>query len=132
MKKNDDFGLKFPKGMKPSGRSISEVLNKMGEDFYRKNGHYMTEEEAISLTERAREEIKKEKEEELMKKNDDLDFGWDFPEGMKFSGRSLDEICEAARENFYKANGYYPTVEEAVRLTDEAREEIKKEQESKK
>lgn len=76
--------------------------------------------------------IKKRKEEELMKKNDDLDLGWDFPEGMKFSGRSLDEICEAARENFYKANGYYPTVEEAVRLTDEAREEIKKEQESKK
>ncbi len=41
---------------------MSEVLNKMGEDFYRKNGHYMTEEEAIALTERAREEIRKEQE----------------------------------------------------------------------
>lgn len=57
MKKNKDFHLNFPKGMKPTGRSISEVLNKMGEDFYRKNGHYMTEEEAIALTERARQEI---------------------------------------------------------------------------
>lgn len=62
MKKKDDLGLDLPKGMKPSGRSISEVLDKMGEDFYRKNGHYMTEEEAIALTERAREEIKKEQE----------------------------------------------------------------------
>ena len=61
MKKNDNFGLDFPEGMKPSGRSMSEVLDKMGEDFYRKNGHYMTE-EAIALTERAREEIRKEQE----------------------------------------------------------------------
>lgn len=34
------------------------------------------------------------------------------------------EICETAQEEFYAANGYYPTPKEAVKLTDEARKEI--------
>lgn len=67
-----------------------------------------------------------------MKKDNDYDFNWKFPKGMKYSGRSFTEICEAAQEEFYKANGYYPSVEEAVKLTDEAREEIKREKESSK
>lgn len=55
------------------------------------------------------------------------DFNWKFPAGMKPSGRSLREACEEAQEDFYRANGYYPTTEEAVRLTDEARKEIAEE-----
>ena len=55
------------------------------------------------------------------------DFNWKFPAGMKPSGRSLMEVCEEAQEEFYRANGYYPTTEEAVRLTDEARKEIAEE-----
>lgn len=62
-----------------------------------------------------------------MVKNNELGLNWKFPKGMKYSGRSFKEICEAAQEEFFQANGYYPTVEEAVRLTDEAREEIRKE-----
>ena len=43
---------------------------------------------------------------------------------MKPTGRSLREACEAAQEEFFKKNGYYPTPEEAVILTDEARKEL--------
>ncbi len=50
-------------------------------------------------------------------------------EKMQYSGRSFQEVCEAAQEEFYEANGYYPTPEQAVKLTDEAREEIAKEKE---
>ncbi len=45
------------------------------------------------------------------------------------SGRTLDEIRKEARECFFKKNGYYPTEEDCVRLTDEARQEIKKKRE---
>lgn len=55
------------------------------------------------------------------------DFNWNFLADMKPSGRSLREVCEEAQEDFFKANGYYPTTEEAVRLTDEARKEIAEE-----
>ncbi len=48
----------------------------------------------------------------------------EFPEDMNYSRRTLREVCESAQEDFYKKNGYYPTPEEAVRLTDEARKEI--------
>lgn len=51
---------------------------------------------------------------------------------MQPSGRTINEICETARQEFFEANGYYPTEEDAIRLTDEARAEIKKEQEQKK
>lgn len=55
------------------------------------------------------------------------DFNWKFPKGMKPTGRTLREACEAAQEGFYKKNGYYPTPEDAIRLTEEAREEIRQE-----
>ena len=58
--------------------------------------------------------------------NKNNDFNFDFPKGMKYSGRSFREICETAQEEFYNGNGYYPTTEEAVKLTKEAREEIEK------
>lgn len=48
---------------------------------------------------------------------------------MKSSGRTIREVCEQAQREFYEANGYYPTEEEAVRLTEEARAEIRKEKE---
>ncbi len=60
------------------------------------------------------------------------DFNWNFPEGMKRSGRSLREVCEEAQEDFFRANGYYPTEEEAVRMTDEVRKKIAEEEAGKK
>lgn len=48
---------------------------------------------------------------------------------MEPSGRTIREVCEQAQREFYEANGYYPTEEEAVRLTEEARAEIRKEKE---
>ncbi len=53
-------------------------------------------------------------------------------ERFNLSAPSFREICEAAQEEFYDANGYYPTSEEAVRLTDEARAEIAREKEERK
>lgn len=50
---------------------------------------------------------------------------------MKPSGRTIREVCEQAQREFYEANGYYPTAEDAVRLTEEARAEIRKEREEK-
>ena len=47
------------------------------------------------------------------------------------SGRTIKEVCEAAQKEFFEANGYYPTPEDAVRLTEDAREEIRKEREQK-
>lgn len=48
------------------------------------------------------------------------------------SGRTMKEVMEFSREDFFKKNGYYGTVEDAIRLTEEAREEIRKEKELKK
>lgn len=48
------------------------------------------------------------------------------------SGRTMKEVMESSREDFFKKNGYYGTVEDAIRLTEEAREEIRKEKELKK
>lgn len=50
---------------------------------------------------------------------------------LQYSGRTFQEVCEAALEEFYEANGYYPTPEQAVNLTDEARDETAKEKEKK-
>ncbi len=43
---------------------------------------------------------------------------------LKPTGRPLREVLKSTGEGFYKANGYYPTEEDAVRLTEEARIEI--------
>lgn len=48
------------------------------------------------------------------------------------SGRTMKEVMESSRENFFQKNGYYGTVEDAIRLTEEAREEIRKKKEQKK
>lgn len=48
-------------------------------------------------------------------------------QGLKPSGRTIREVCEQAQKEFFEANGYYPTEEDAVRLTDEARQEIEAE-----
>lgn len=48
-------------------------------------------------------------------------------QGLKPSGRTIREVCEQAQKEFFEANGYYPTEEDAVRLTDEARREIEAE-----
>lgn len=48
------------------------------------------------------------------------------------SGRTVEEVLKSSREEFFKKNGYYGTNEDAIRLTEEAREEIRKEKELKK
>lgn len=64
-----------------------------------------------------------ERKEETMI-NKDISFNWKWSNGTKPSGRTIKEVCEAAQEEFFKANDYYPTVEDAVKFTDEARREI--------
>ena len=49
---------------------------------------------------------------------------------MEPSGRTIDEICDAMSECFFRKNGYYPTVEEAIQLTDEARKAIRAKKEN--
>lgn len=39
---------------------------------------------------------------------------------------SLRKICEIAQEEFFEANGYYPTNQEAVKLAEEAKAEVLK------
>ncbi len=51
---------------------------------------------------------------------------------MKPSGRTIIEVLESMQESFYRANGYHPTEEDAIRLTDEARREIELEKEKRK
>ena len=60
-----------------------------------------------------------------MKKDNDYDFNWKFPEGMEYSGRSFDEIISSVHESIIKANGRLYTEEEAVKLTDEIRKELR-------
>lgn len=48
---------------------------------------------------------------------------------MEKSNLTLREICENAQEEFFKANGYYPTDKEAIELTEEARLKLLKESE---
>lgn len=50
---------------------------------------------------------------------------------MKPSNRTFEEIQKSARESFYEANGYYPTVKEVVKMVDEVREEIRIERQQK-
>jgi hypothetical protein len=48
-------------------------------------------------------------------------------EKMYPSGRSFDEISAQAQREFFEANGYHPTEEDCIRLTEEARAEIAEE-----
>lgn len=51
--------------MKPSGRPLSEVFDNMRESFFKKNGYYATEEDAIRLVKEARQAIRAKKEEAI-------------------------------------------------------------------
>ena len=88
--------------MKPSGRTLDEICDYARECFFKKNGYYATEEDAIRLTDEARKAIRAKKENE------------------QNNIRTVEEILNHERECFYKKNGYYPTEEESIRLTDEA------------
>ena len=59
--KETGINFKWQKSLKPSDKSIGEALDKLNEDFYKANGYYMTEEDAVRLTDEAREEIRKER-----------------------------------------------------------------------
>ncbi len=50
---------------------------------------------------------------------------------LKRTNRPISEVLKETREEFYKKNGYYPTNEDAIRLTDEARAEIRHEKKNK-
>lgn len=43
------------------------------------------------------------------------------------TGRPIDEVLLSMTNSFYSANGYYPTPDDAIRLTEEARKEIREE-----
>lgn len=49
---------------------------------------------------------------------------------MKPSGRPIEEVQKQATEEFFRHNGYYPTVEQIVQMVDEARAEIRAEREA--
>lgn len=71
--------------------------------------------------------FRQHRKESIMDKKNELGLNWKFPKGMKPSGRPLREVFASAREEFYKANGYYATEEDAIRLTEEARAAIRRE-----
>ncbi len=50
----------------------------------------------------------------------------DFLKNLKPTNRTFDEIIASARKSVIKANGRLYTVEEAIKLTEEAREYYKK------
>lgn len=52
-----------------------------------------------------------------------------FPPDFRPSGKSLGEALDSMCDDFFKKNGYIPTEEECVRMVDEIREEIRKENE---
>lgn len=54
-------------------------------------------------------------------KKSDLD-GLEFLKELKPTNRTFSEIIASARESVIKANGRLYTVEEVIRLTEEARE----------
>lgn len=54
-------------------------------------------------------------------KKSDLD-GLEFLKELKPTNRTFNEIIASARESVIKANGRLYTVEEAIQLTEEARE----------
>lgn len=59
------------KKYEPSERTMKEVLASSREAFFKKNGYYGTEEDAVRLTEEARQEIQKERSFRTMKFYDD-------------------------------------------------------------
>ncbi|MBQ8922688.1 MAG: hypothetical protein IJ060_11130 [Oscillospiraceae bacterium] len=58
----EEMYMEYLKGFKPSQRMVEEVLKSSREEFFKKNGYYGTNEDAVRLTEEAREEIRMEKE----------------------------------------------------------------------
>lgn len=60
-----------------------------------------------------------------MKTNNNYDLNWKFPEGMEYSGRSFDEIISSVHESIIKANGRLYTEEEAAKITNEIRKELR-------
>lgn len=77
------------KKYRPSGRTVEEVLRSSRESFFRKNGHYATEEEAVVLTEEARKEIRREREEKMS----------DFADSIKVSAPAFAKIKHISRNN---------------------------------
>lgn len=119
----DDRELIFTIGEgKDSFSEVGIVTNSLYDSWL---GLYLKRMEWYDASDDSTEDVLKEIGEFEEEYGEDArDFNWKFPEGIKYTGRSLREVCESAQEDFYKANGYYPTTEEAVRLTDEARKEI--------
>ena len=51
----------YGKNNQPSGRTIREVCEQAGKEFFEANGYYPTEKDAVRLTDEARREIEAEK-----------------------------------------------------------------------
>lgn len=68
--------------LKPTRRPIREVLRSMGEAFYKANGYYPTEEDAIRLTDEARMEIELERKIDKLQKGDEVRFSCNGVHGL--------------------------------------------------
>lgn len=54
-------------------------------------------------------------------KNLKKQIGFNWSEGIKPSNRPMSEILSETQKSFYEKNGYHPTIEECIQLTNEAR-----------
>ena len=50
---------------------------------------------------------------------------WEWSEGVKPSGRPIEEVLEEAKQNVIATNGRLYTTEEVIQLVDEARKELR-------
>ena len=59
MPKTSNLNWKWNKGLEPSNRSMSEIIESMHKSVIEKDGRLYTEEEAIALTDGIRAELRK-------------------------------------------------------------------------
>ena len=55
----NDLNWKWKQGIKPSGRSMREIINSMHQSVIESNGRLYTQEEAVTLTDEIRTELRK-------------------------------------------------------------------------
>lgn len=54
-----------------------------------------------------------------------INLNWEWPKGMKPSGRNFNEVIESVHQSVIKENGRLYTEEECIQLVDEIRKELR-------
>ncbi|MDE5892971.1 MAG: hypothetical protein K2H45_08630 [Acetatifactor sp.] len=54
-----------------------------------------------------------------------INLNWKWSEGMKPSGRTINEVIESVHQSVIKENGQLYTEEECIQLVDEIRKELR-------